>query len=206
MEVQNALTRAEQIADAANAIEPGQNRGEFSQLLSLLEDRHIRNFMEIGTEGGCTFYAWCKISEPEGVKISLDWGFGASGTGRFRDPLARATRDARLKTWANNVVRIEANSHSVKALGAVLGSLKGEKLDFLFIDGDHSAEGVRQDWEMYSPLVKAGGLVAFHDIKECEYHIRAGCYVHEFWQKLEANKLELLSDEHVWGGIGLVFL
>ena len=200
------LTRAEQIADEANAIEPGQNRGEFSQLIALLEERQVRNLMEIGTEGGCSFYAWCRVSEPEGVKISLDWGFGASGTGRFRDPAARAVRDARLKNWAKNVIRIEADSHTVKALGAVLHALNGEQLDFLYIDGDHTTAGVRQDWEMYSPLVKAGGIVAFHDIKECGYHLRAGCYVHEFWQKLEGNKLELLSHEHEWGGLGVVFV
>jgi hypothetical protein len=33
----------------------------------------------------------------------------------------------------------------------------------LFIDGDHRYEGVRRDFEMYSPLVGAGGLIAFHD-------------------------------------------
>jgi predicted O-methyltransferase YrrM len=35
--------------------------------------------------------------------------------------------------------------------------------DFLFIDGDHSTDGVRLDYEMYSPLVRSGGLVGFHD-------------------------------------------
>jgi predicted O-methyltransferase YrrM len=36
----------------------------------------------------------------------------------------------------------------------------------LFIDGDHSYEGVRRDWELYSPLVRPGGLIALHDIVE----------------------------------------
>jgi hypothetical protein len=34
----------------------------------------------------------------------------------------------------------------------------------LFIDGDHTYEGVRRDFEMYSPLVRKGGIIAFHDI------------------------------------------
>ena len=34
-------------------------------------------------------------------------------------------------------------------------------LDLLFIDGDHSYEGVRQDYKMYSKLVRDGGLIAF---------------------------------------------
>lgn len=36
-------------------------------------------------------------------------------------------------------------------------------VDFLFIDGDHSYEGVLSDWLLYSPLVKSGGIVAFDD-------------------------------------------
>ena len=42
--------------------------------------------------------------------------------------------------------------------------LPGGKFDFLFIDGDHSYEGVRRDFELYSPLAEVGALVAFHDI------------------------------------------
>jgi predicted O-methyltransferase YrrM len=36
-------------------------------------------------------------------------------------------------------------------------------IDFLFIDGDHSDEAVRRDWEEWSPHVRPGGRVAFHD-------------------------------------------
>lgn len=36
-------------------------------------------------------------------------------------------------------------------------------LDLLFIDGDHSAEGVRTDIALFVPHVKSGGWVAFHD-------------------------------------------
>ncbi len=36
-------------------------------------------------------------------------------------------------------------------------------IDFLSIDGDHSYEGCRLDWEMYTPLVKPGGLVYMDD-------------------------------------------
>lgn len=38
-------------------------------------------------------------------------------------------------------------------------------VDVLFIDGDHSYKGVLTDWLLYSPLVKVGGIIAFHDIE-----------------------------------------
>ena len=36
-------------------------------------------------------------------------------------------------------------------------------IDFLFIDGDHSVEGCRFDYENFENEVKVGGFLAFHD-------------------------------------------
>ena len=38
-------------------------------------------------------------------------------------------------------------------------------IDFLFIDGDHSKEGCQFDFETFSPKVKVGGYLAFHDYR-----------------------------------------
>ena len=38
-----------------------------------------------------------------------------------------------------------------------------EKVDFIFIDGDHSYEGIRKDWALYSDKLKPGGIMALHD-------------------------------------------
>ncbi len=39
----------------------------------------------------------------------------------------------------------------------------GHDIDLLFIDGDHSYEGVKADIEAWLPHIKRGGHVAFHD-------------------------------------------
>jgi predicted O-methyltransferase YrrM len=36
-------------------------------------------------------------------------------------------------------------------------------IDMLFIDGDHSYEGVKRDWTLFSPHVVPFGVVVFHD-------------------------------------------
>lgn len=43
-------------------------------------------------------------------------------------------------------------------------SLVHSKIDLLFIDGDHSYEGVKKDWDLYSPMLKSGSIVIFHDV------------------------------------------
>ena len=43
--------------------------------------------------------------------------------------------------------------------------LKNESVDLLFIDGGHDLATVRRDIELYLPLVKPGGVIAFHDFR-----------------------------------------
>jgi hypothetical protein len=40
---------------------------------------------------------------------------------------------------------------------------RGGPVDVVFIDGDHSPAGVREDWDVWHSHVPAGGRVAFHD-------------------------------------------
>lgn len=37
------------------------------------------------------------------------------------------------------------------------------KIDFLFIDGDHSYEGVKKDFELYSKIISDNGVIVLHD-------------------------------------------
>ena len=40
-----------------------------------------------------------------------------------------------------------------------------DNLDFLFIDGDHSFEGVARDFESYKSKIGKDGIIAFHDAR-----------------------------------------
>ena len=47
-------------------------------------------------------------------------------------------------------------------------SFEDDSLDFVFIDADHSYEGVKQDIKHWLPKVKKGGLVSGHDLHMLE--------------------------------------
>jgi len=47
-------------------------------------------------------------------------------------------------------------------------------LDFIFIDGDHSYEGLKTDWTGWSPLLAPGGVVALHDSRDTKESPRPG--------------------------------
>ena len=43
------------------------------------------------------------------------------------------------------------------------------KIDYLHIDGDHSYEGVKKDFELYSTIMAENGIITIHDIDQ-NYH------------------------------------
>ena len=102
---------------------------------------------------------------------------------------------------------IRADSHDPRVL-IKLKKILGDKLiDFLFIDGDHTYEGVKKDFEMYSPLVRDGGVVAFHDIVPGPHECVGG--VPKFWREIKNNyvSLEIVKDWNQGGfGIGVIYM
>jgi predicted O-methyltransferase YrrM len=44
-------------------------------------------------------------------------------------------------------------------------SWRGGSVDLVFIDGEHSPEGCREDWNVWHDHVRPGGAVAFHDAR-----------------------------------------
>jgi len=48
-------------------------------------------------------------------------------------------------------------------------ALGGNQIDVLFIDGDHSKNGVMRDYSMYEPLVRPGGAIIFDDYNDARW-------------------------------------
>jgi len=72
---------------------------------------------------------------------------------------------------------ILGDSHESETVSRLYRRLKGRKIDLLFIDGNHSYDNVKQDYELYGPLTEH--VVAFHDI--CA---TVNSDVLRFWQEL----------------------
>lgn len=79
--------------------------------------------------------------------------------------------------------------------------LAGRPIDLLFIDGDHTYEVVKSDYEVYAPLTKH--IVAIHDIRTPS----TPNGVKRFWDELTANeKMNTMMEIRNYGrpGIGLI--
>ncbi len=173
------------------------------ELVSLVQDvkrLDPRTVVEIGTSMGGTLYLWTRLARPDAVIVSIDLPGGQFGGGY--SPLRTAIY-RRFARESQELHLVRADSHDNSTLEHLKSLLGGGSIDFLFIDGDHTYEGVKRDWEMYSPLVRPGGLVAFHDV--------AGNYettqVKRLWDviKLDHQYREYMVHPRGQYGIGVLF-
>jgi len=175
-----------------------QLRKEIRGLATLVAEQEPETILEIGTADGGTFYVWSRFIDSCDTLVSLDLPGGDFGGGYEANKIDLYSQFDDDKEMAF----IRDNSHD-EAVYERVAEAVGSNIDFLFIDGDHTYEGVKQDFEMYSQLVSEGGLIALHDIVNDNDDIK----VPQFWDELEAKyNTEKFVDLPYWGGIGVVKL
>lgn len=106
--------------------------------------------LEIGVHLGHSLKAWNDAFKPKTL-VGLD--------NETNDTLNSYMENGEL----GNCKIVYGDSHDDKTGEKVVEALESQFVDFLFLDGDHTYDGVRKDFEMYAPLVRKGGIVAFHD-------------------------------------------
>jgi len=188
----------------ARLIKPLQFKNEVLRLITMVNEIKPQTVIEIGTAGGGTLFLFCRVASKDATIISIDLPGGRFGGGYpcWKIPLYKRFRLPKQELHLER-----ADSHSQETLDKVNNILGNRKVDFLFIDGDHSYYGVRMDFEMFSPLVKDGGIIAFHDI--VVHPTQIGCDVNKLWDEIKESKkydyTEVVSD---WNqgmcGIGIL--
>jgi predicted O-methyltransferase YrrM len=180
-----------------------QKTAELAPLLGILSRQRPMRVVEIGTGRGGTLWAWCRVAAPEAHLVSIDLPGGPFGSGGYEPSTIQAYGHA-----GQTITLIQGDSHAPESLAAVKRAIGGP-IDFLYIDGDHDYAGVSSDYAMYSPLVREGGLIAFHDIAPGPEEYVGG--VPRFWRELtRPRKREIIDDLGSGGspikgfGIGIV--
>ena len=163
-------------------ISPWQSRVEVTALLDLIKKLNPSTIAEIGTANGGSLFLFSRLAAPHARIVSVDLPNVKFGGG--------------YKNWRKNFFKqmvlprqdlhlLLGDSHSSETYHEVQKLLPGNKVDFLFIDGDHTYEGVKKDFEMYSPLVRKGGMIAFHDIVKGNPDLVGE--VSKFWNEIKTQ-------------------
>lgn len=118
----------------------------FRPLYNAMASINPKRILEIGFCKGGTSKMWQHLLPEDGLILAVDEGLYSE---YWVDISGRPS-----------ITPVVGNSHAVSVLARVQPFAP---FDAIFIDGDHSYEGVKADYNNYVPMVRSGGLVAFHD-------------------------------------------
>jgi cephalosporin hydroxylase len=186
------------------AIRPLQIRSEFLEFARMVAEVKPKVVLEIGTYRGGTLFVLSRLSAPDATIISVDLPTTTLG------PLIRSIQEPIFKRFTRpgqKLHLLRENSHEAKTVARISEILAGKKLDLLFVDGDHSYAGVKSDFEMYSPFVRNGGLVVFHDAAGNPWRETLGAS--NFWDEVKGSyqSMEIIHERGPHSmGIGVLWI
>ena len=206
---------------------PGRRHGLAARWERWRQDRHRRRLRRIRFHSGLGDSAWLLYGLVRSMKPEICVEVGsARGKSACHIGLALAENergvlyaidphtptawsdDQSTDTWpiiTRNLRRLglEQRVRVVRQDSTAAAGDWREPIDLLFIDGDHSYEGVRRDWEAFSPFVKPSGVVVFHDtlwdLRPDERWSRPDMGVPRLVEELRADGFPVLTIDEDYG-------
>lgn len=126
------------------------------------------NMLEIGVNKGRTTNNLARVAKGEGLKfIGIDVTEVPKTICDAQNPgecLPSNMVGCEIMDQHKPYVEIKLiNPNNPNSLSELLSQLN-LKFDFVFVDGDHSYEGVKKDYNAIMPFMTENGLVVFHDV------------------------------------------
>jgi hypothetical protein len=139
-----------------------------------------RLFVELGTQAGQSYFTFCQAMKEQGVDglaYAVDTFAGDAHTGADDSELYQRV----LKYNRENYMGF---SYLMRMLfEEAVRHFDDGTIDLLHIDGLHTYDAVRSDFETWLPKVRPGGIILFHDVRARLMDFGAW----KFWDELEAG-------------------
>ena len=131
------------------------------KISSMLRKKSV--VLEIGSWKGKS--TWCIAQGLKKGKVHCIDPFNAAGEDGSKEIYEKTKGNiSLLEQFQNNMKGISPEVTVITHKGYSSDFTNAiPSIDFLFIDGDHSIEGCRFDYENFENEVKVGGFLAFHD-------------------------------------------
>lgn len=148
--------------------------GHFDYAIELVRLLNPTTVVELGVDYGYSIFAFAypKIGNVYGI----DWFNGDDNAGiRNTYPEVMRLKSEIEKLGINNITIIPGDFDNIARIWA-------KPIDILHIDGLHTYEAVKNDFETWSKFLSPNGVVLFHDVE---------CYegVHRFFNEIDGYKL-----------------
>lgn len=135
--------------------------------------------VELGTHYGTSLWSFSQAVKDQNIDAELnavDTWQGEKHAGFYGEEVFETVNQIKEKFYKNlkiNLIR--------KTFDEALSGFKDNSIDILHIDGLHTYDAVKHDFENWLPKVNKNGVILFHDIK-----VREGDFgVYKFWEELK---------------------
>jgi hypothetical protein len=152
--------------------------------------------VELGTHWGNSYFTFCQAVEEarhSTVCYAVDTWKGDRQAGFYDDRVYQLVKGYNQSHYSRFSYLLRSTFNEAAA------QFSDNSIDLLHIDGLHTYEAVKEDYETWSTKVRDGGVILFHDI-----HARhADFSVWRLWKKLESSHAYTFSFTH-GHGLGLL--
>jgi predicted O-methyltransferase YrrM len=193
---------ADFFSDRSNVFHCMQVKEEIRGLAKIVGELRPASVLEVGTFRGGTLALWCRLAEASATICSVDLRGGEYGAGY---PWWRGVAYKRSLPKSDQRLELIRGDSKSMAIVSRVKELFPRGIEFIFLDGDHTYEGAKADFDNYIPMLAKGGVLAMHDI--AAHPNMPSVKVDRLWSeiKLRHQTAEFIADPNQgWAGIGVV--
>jgi hypothetical protein len=157
-----------------------------------------KGFVELGTHSGNSYFSFCQSVVENDLPTkcyAVDTWQGDEHAGHYNDEVFIKVNAHHQEHYAeiSNLLRMTFDEAATTFMDA--------SIDLLHIDGLHTYEAVRHDFETWLPKLAPGAIVLFHDTNVLEH----GFGVWKLWKELQVDYPDHLEFIHS-NGLGVLQL
>ncbi len=139
-----------------------------------------RVFVELGTHSGASYLAFCQAAKAAQLTVkcfAVDTWQGDEHSGLYDETVFETLKAYNQEQYGKFSTLLRTRFDDA------VGYFTNGSIDLLHIDGFHTYEAVRHDFEIWEPKLAPGAIVILHDTKVRE----RGFGVWRFWDELKGR-------------------
>ena len=157
-----------------------------------------KTIVELGTHYGTSFFSMCQAVKDRGLDVDLfavDTWKGDHQAGYYSEEVFEKVTSRVNDYYPDLQIKLLR-----KTFDDAVEEFADKSINLLHIDGLHTYEAVKNDFEKWLPKVASDGVIFFHDI-----HTRKPDFgVHIFWEEVK-KEYPTLEFHHSYG-LGVLFM
>ena len=163
----------------------------------LIRNVKPKTIVELGTYKGTSFFSMCQALKDGNIKsniTAIDSWEGETHTGKYGKCIYQTFCHIIKKFYSKVKV------HTLKMyFDDAIKRFPDKSIDLLHIDGLHTYDAVKHDYEKWKDKVSDRGIILFHDIAVKE----KGFGVYQFWNEIAKDNKNCLEFTHS-NGLGVL--